>query len=179
VALEAAEALGSLITKKARKKTNKLITRAITKRVGDGGMGSGATTPTPPSVAWETNVMIRRTAAKITAKSVLMGNDPSIESCGLWHNQTVPRRPSMAVVKPARPAQEAITNVVEFPTPVRIKNPAAVALGKLGGSKGGKIRAERLSPEARSSIAQQAAKARWAKDRENHEMNGSQPSSKA
>ena len=41
------------------------------------------------------------------------------------------------------------------------KNPAAVALGKLGGSKGGKIRAERLSAERRSEIAQKAAAARW------------------
>ena len=54
-------------------------------------------------------------------------------------------------------------NVVAFPVPTMAKNPAAVALGKLGGSKGGKIRAERLSPEARKTIAQQAAKARWAR----------------
>lgn len=47
--------------------------------------------------------------------------------------------------------------------PVKVKNPAAVALGKLGGSKGGKIRAAKLSPEERKSIAQRAAKARWAK----------------
>lgn len=43
------------------------------------------------------------------------------------------------------------------------KNPAAVALGKLGGAKGGKARAEALSPERRSAIAKKAAKARWAK----------------
>jgi hypothetical protein len=77
-----------------------------------------------------------------------------------------------------RTASLPVENVVLFPAPVKVKNPAAVALGKLGGSKGGKIRAERLSSEERSSIAQQAAKARWAKDRENREMNGSQPSSK-
>jgi hypothetical protein len=69
-------------------------------------------------------------------------------------------------------------NVVEFPAPVRIKNPAAVALGKLGGSKGGKIRAAKLSPDARKAIAQQAAKARWAKARVDGEMVGSQPPSK-
>jgi len=45
------------------------------------------------------------------------------------------------------------------------KNPAAVALGKLGGSKGGKIRAERLSPKKRKQIAQKAAQTRWAKQR--------------
>jgi hypothetical protein len=68
----------------------------------------------------------------------------------------------MAVVKQPQPVQ-APAKVVTFPTPVRVKNPAAVALGKLGGSKGGKMRAARLSPEARKAIAQQAAKARWAK----------------
>jgi hypothetical protein len=41
------------------------------------------------------------------------------------------------------------------------KNPAAVALGKLGG----KARAEKLTPEQRSEIARKAAKARWAKKR--------------
>ena len=46
-----------------------------------------------------------------------------------------------------------------------MKNPAAVALGKLGGSKGGKIRAQRLSGERKKEIAQLAAKARWAKEK--------------
>ncbi len=41
------------------------------------------------------------------------------------------------------------------------KNPAAVALGRLGGLKGGKARAEKLSTKKRSEIAQKAAKARW------------------
>lgn len=44
------------------------------------------------------------------------------------------------------------------------KNPAAVALGKLGGSKGGKIRAQKLSAKRRSEIARKAAFARWSKD---------------
>ncbi len=43
------------------------------------------------------------------------------------------------------------------------KNPNAVALGKLGGSKGGKIRAARLTPEQRREIARKAVLARWAK----------------
>jgi hypothetical protein len=46
------------------------------------------------------------------------------------------------------------------------KNPAAVALGKLGASKGGKARAEKLTPEQRKEIARKAAEARWAKKRE-------------
>ncbi len=49
----------------------------------------------------------------------------------------------------------------EEPLPEREKNPAAVALGKLGASKGGKARAEKLSAKKRSEIAKQAAKARW------------------
>jgi len=43
------------------------------------------------------------------------------------------------------------------------KNPHAVALGKLGGSKGGKKRAAQLSPERRREIAQKAIATRWAK----------------
>lgn len=41
------------------------------------------------------------------------------------------------------------------------KNPAAVALGRLGGLKGGKARAEKLTKEQRSEIAKKAAAARW------------------
>jgi hypothetical protein len=41
------------------------------------------------------------------------------------------------------------------------KNAAAVALGRLGGLKGGKARADALSPRKRKSIARKAAQARW------------------
>lgn len=41
------------------------------------------------------------------------------------------------------------------------KNPAAVLLGRLGGLKGGKARARKLSAEERSAIAKRAAEARW------------------
>jgi hypothetical protein len=43
----------------------------------------------------------------------------------------------------------------------REKNPAAVELGRLGGLKGGKSRANKLSAEERSAIAKKAAAARW------------------
>ncbi len=43
------------------------------------------------------------------------------------------------------------------------KNPAAVALGRLGGLKGGKARAANLSASKRRQIARKAAKQRWAK----------------
>ena len=47
--------------------------------------------------------------------------------------------------------------------PVSGKNPAAVAVGKLGGVKGGKARANALTSKRRSEIAKKAAKARWHK----------------
>jgi hypothetical protein len=43
------------------------------------------------------------------------------------------------------------------------KNPHAVALGRLGGQKGGPARAAKLSPKKRSAIAAKAAQARWGK----------------
>lgn len=54
------------------------------------------------------------------------------------------------------------------------KNPNAVALGKLGGSKGGKIRAAKLTPEERSRIARKAVLARWAKAKERAQQKGLQ-----
>lgn len=45
------------------------------------------------------------------------------------------------------------------------KDPAAVALGRKGGLKGGKARAAKLTAEQRSEIAKKAAAARWDKSR--------------
>ena len=42
-----------------------------------------------------------------------------------------------------------------------VKNPHAQALSKLGASKGGKARAQKLSPAKRKAIAKKAAKSRW------------------
>jgi hypothetical protein len=44
-----------------------------------------------------------------------------------------------------------------------VRNPAAAALGRLGGLKGGRARARALSPERRREIALKAIRARWAK----------------
>lgn len=43
------------------------------------------------------------------------------------------------------------------------KNPAAVALGRLGGKRGGKNRMKSLTPDERKSLALRAAQARWSK----------------
>lgn len=51
-------------------------------------------------------------------------------------------------------------------------NKAAQMLGRLGGLKGGKARAEKLSPERRREIAQKAIQARWAKAKVAKEQEG-------
>ncbi len=60
---------------------------------------------------------------------------------------------------------EMAVSIVETATGTTIKekNPAAVALGRLGGLKGGKARADKLSPKRRKEIAQKAAQTRWRK----------------
>lgn len=60
-------------------------------------------------------------------------------------------------------AASIVTRATEelAPAPKPEKNPAAVALGRLGGLKGGKARAEKLSDERRKEIATKAASARW------------------
>ncbi|MDZ4860760.1 MAG: hypothetical protein SGI88_17430 [Candidatus Hydrogenedentes bacterium] len=58
----------------------------------------------------------------------------------------------------ARLVQNTIDKTEQAPPE---KNPAAVALGRLGGLKGGKARAESLSATRRKAIAKKAAKARW------------------
>ena len=53
------------------------------------------------------------------------------------------------------------TSNAEEEDPYYGKNPAAVELGRLGGLKGGKARAKKLTKEQRSAIAKKAAAARW------------------
>jgi hypothetical protein len=61
---------------------------------------------------------------------------------------------------PKRSSIKTSTNLLE-----REKNPAAVALGRLGGLKGGRARALTLSPKDRQEIARHAASVRWHKER--------------
>ena len=72
----------------------------------------------------------------------------------------------MTKKRPTDPNQLAASIVAEAtgqPTAKPAKNPAAVALGKLGGLKGGRARADKLSDAERSEIAKKAANARWKK----------------
>lgn len=63
----------------------------------------------------------------------------------------------------ARLIVEIATGQVEDRSENEGKNVHAVALGRLGGQKGGKARAEKLTAEQRRESARKAAQARWAK----------------
>ena len=70
--------------------------------------------------------------------------------------------------KPHRDANQMAKHILDQLTgdapkekPPPVKNAAAVALGKLGGMKGGAARAKALTPEQRSEIAKKAAAKRW------------------
>jgi hypothetical protein len=64
----------------------------------------------------------------------------------------------------ARLVDEATGNAPQPVDPDAGKDPAAVALGRKGGLKGGKARAQRMTPEQRRESARRAAQARWASD---------------
>jgi hypothetical protein len=64
---------------------------------------------------------------------------------------------------PSEIARHVLDTVVPDAEPPKEKNPAAVALGRLGGLKGGKARAEKLTAEQRKAIATKAASTRWRK----------------
>ncbi|MDQ3023407.1 MAG: histone H1 [bacterium] len=81
------------------------------------------------------------------------------------HRSSKPTRPRDANQLAYRIVQESIGEAPKPapPVPEVVKNAAAVELGRLGGLKGGKARAESMTPEQRSEIAKKAAAARWAK----------------
>jgi hypothetical protein len=65
---------------------------------------------------------------------------------------------------PSEIARTVLDSVVPDAEPKQAapeKNPAAVALGRLGGLKGGRARAAKLTANRRSQIAKKAAAARW------------------
>jgi hypothetical protein len=85
----------------------------------------------------------------------------------LWHTSDMPDRSSTP--KRPRDANQLAKSIVDEATGEvtavkpgdEKKNPAAVALGRLGGLKGGKARAAKLSDAKRKAIAKKAARARW------------------
>jgi hypothetical protein len=84
-----------------------------------------------------------------------------------------PKKPAANKAKPPRPVKKRDVQDIDRADsegmgqpqglPPKKKNPAAVALGKLGGLKGGKARAASLSAARRRAIAKKAAAKRWSK----------------
>ncbi len=77
----------------------------------------------------------------------------------------------MANPKRPRDANQLAKSIVDLSTgeaeeenPDEGKDPAAVALGRKGGLKGGKARAANMTKEERSEAAKKAAQARWGKE---------------
>lgn len=66
--------------------------------------------------------------------------------------------------KLAKQIVDLATGETQEETPKDKKNPHAVELGRLGGLKGGKARAKKLSAKKRSEIARKAAHARWSNE---------------
>jgi len=74
-----------------------------------------------------------------------------------------PKRPTDPNLLARQIVEEAIGEPLKSVIITAEKNPAAVALGRLGGLKGGKARAEKLSAKKRKAIAKKAADTRWGK----------------
>jgi hypothetical protein len=70
---------------------------------------------------------------------------------------------AMSTGQPLPKLTESPIVIPDAVEPEKPKNPAAVSLGRLGGLKGGKARAESLSKKKRTEIARLAAAARWRK----------------
>lgn len=78
-----------------------------------------------------------------------------------------PKRPTdpnllaLSIVAEATGSPMPVPPMEAAPEAPKEKNPAAVALGRLGGAKGGPARAAALSPAKRKAIAKKAAAVRW------------------
>jgi len=75
----------------------------------------------------------------------------------------MPKRSRKTPTDPNQLAASIVAQATGEAEPKPEKNPAAVALGRLGGLKGGKTRAKKLSAKKRAQIAKKAARARWKK----------------
>src|SRR5258708_10422030 len=85
-----------------------------------------------------------------------------------WHHGTMPKRSAAkrdfmqvarGIVEQAI-GEQMDGKPLEAPPP-DLRNPHPVALGTMGGKKGGTARARKLSPAKRRAIAKKAAKSRW------------------
>lgn len=83
-----------------------------------------------------------------------------LHTCGMTTKPKLPRDTNQL----AKLIVDIATGEAEAPKTDDGKDAAAVSLGRRGGLKGGRARAESLTAEQRSEIAKKAAKARWKTD---------------
>ena len=105
---------------------------------------------------WTQHGSHRRVVSQFGNPAPLTAAGPRADNRSMQKRSSMPRDPNQA----AKMILDMVTGEAEPESP-STKNPAAVALGKLGGAKGGKARAAKLTPEERHRIAQAAAKMRW------------------
>lgn len=88
-----------------------------------------------------------------------------LKANGEVHLRQMPDRSTKYPANPSKLAKLGLNAATGASDPApKEKDPAAVALGRKGGLKGGKARAESLTPEKRSEIARKAANARYSKE---------------
>jgi hypothetical protein len=78
-------------------------------------------------------------------------------------NETAYRTMQEVIARSEEEPSRKVVPIHQSESVSEVKNPAAVALGRLGGLKGGRARAEKLGPERLRQSASKAARARWAK----------------
>jgi RNase adaptor protein for sRNA GlmZ degradation len=84
----------------------------------------------------------------------------------MYHGHMAKKKKALSKTRKTLDINEMASQIVAAATRGQFqngKNPLAVALGRMGGKKGGKARAEKLSSERRKEIALKAARARWDK----------------
>jgi hypothetical protein len=103
------------------------------------------------------------TDAQMKAKAIARWNNeggaPASGDVSVRKRPKRPRDPNQL----AKRIVDIATGEAEDRDPDDGKDPAAVALGREGGLKGGKARASKLTPEQRAEIARKAAQSRWGK----------------
>jgi hypothetical protein len=136
-----------------------------------------------PAYRWQTPVVtlpdrLRRCSAR-AGDLVAQGTAQCLDAVlsrmpGLWETRDMPNRSSKRprdLNSLAKFIEDMATGQVEMAKTDDGKDPAAVALGRKGGLKGGKARADALSKERRVQIAKEAAARRWENKRAKPDAN--------
>ena len=95
---------------------------------------------------------------------ILQGIETPVAPVQSWAMQKRSRKGDTNQVA-FRVFKESVSEPIPITSAKKRKNPAAVALGRLGGKKGGRARADKLDPARRREIASDAARARWNKEK--------------